>query len=186
MGGRVVTHCARGSKVAGSTTPRRPATLPPRDPATLRHGLTSPMATAPPFAAASQRPPLLPRFPSPRPAFVSSPPAASQIALPPSARTSIVHVPSRSQSSSTETSPSRALQRSRSPRQRVSPGSVEIRTRPPERDSLRPSLSPVVPPPSASCSAADCLSPCGCRSRSRARSSSARCSAETRFLWSDP
>jgi hypothetical protein len=32
MGGRVVTHCARGSKVAGSTTPRRPATLPPRHP----------------------------------------------------------------------------------------------------------------------------------------------------------
>src|ERR671913_1233111 len=107
-----------------------------------RHGLTSPTATAPPSATASQRPALPPRFPSPPPAFVSSPPAASQTALPPSARTSIVHVPSRSQSASTETSPWRASQRSRSPRQRVSPDSAEMRTRPPERDCLRSSLSP--------------------------------------------
>ena len=123
------------------------------------------MATAPPFATASQRPPLPPRLPSPRPAFVSSPPAASQTALPPSARTSIVHVPSRSQSSSTETSPSRALAAFTVATAAGLPWFRRDPNPAPERGSLRPSLPAVAPSSAASCSAADCLSPRGCRSR---------------------
>src|SRR5215213_2961516 len=133
-----------------------PDTLQPRHP---RHGLTSPMATAPPFATASQRPALPPRRPSPLPAFSASPPAASQTAVPPSARTSIVHVPSRSQSLSTESSPCRASQRSRSPRQRVSPDWAEVWTRSLARGSLRPPLLAGGSLPLAFCSVVDFLPP---------------------------
>ena len=63
------------------------------------------MATAPPSATASHRPALPPRRPLPPPALVLSVPAASQTAVPPSTRTSIVHVPSRSQSPSTRIDP---------------------------------------------------------------------------------
>src|SRR5215213_5193205 len=150
------------------------------------YGLTSAIATAPPFATASQRPPLPPRRPLPSPAFVSSLPAASQIAVPPSTRMSIVHVPSRSQSVSTETSPCRASHRSRSPLQRVSPGSAEVRSRPPERDSFCPSSPLGESLLLAFCSETDCMLPRDFRPRTRWRLSTADCSNEVFGLRSDP